>query len=67
MPKPVGPVAPHMFGRLVNPILTVGGQIMPTNYHRPPPQSFSPSGITDLCKYLCSQKMPKADVDDFNY
>ena len=58
MPEPVGPVAPHMFGRLVNPILTVGGQIMPTN---------SPSGITDLCKYLCSQKMPKADVDDFNY
>ena len=35
-----------IFSRSVNPILIGGGQIMPTNYHWPPHQSFSPSGIT---------------------
>ena len=32
-------------GRLVNPIPTVEGQIIPT-YYNWPPQIFSPSGIT---------------------
>ena len=43
---PGGPLTPPIFGSSVNPILTGGGHIMPTNYHWPP-QSFSPSVITE--------------------
>ena len=31
---------PPDFGRSVNPVLTPGGQIMPTNYFLPPPPRF---------------------------
>ena len=51
-----------IFGRSVNPILTEGGQIMPTNYHATalaPTQSFSPSGITAIMfsfEQICTMK-----------
>ena len=44
-------LAPPIFDSTVNPILTEGGQIMPTNYHWPP-QSFSPSGITACTEHV---------------
>ena len=42
---PGGPLAPPIFGSSVDPILTRGGQIMPTNYYKLPKNCHLPASL----------------------
>ena len=49
------PAPPPIFGRSVNPILTGGGQIMPTNYHWPPKVFYLPASLLNRLFILTPQ------------
>ena len=52
---------PQIFGSSVNPILTGGGQIMPTNYHWPPKVFHLPASLVTISTIFLP--LPLKDVD----